>query len=59
MSPSAKQGELGVSLLCTSCHESFSEPLDLLVHVQETHSVDIFEEHPTTASRTMSDKNEI
>ena len=44
-----KQGDLGVSLLCTSCHESFAEPLDLLIHVQETHSVEIFEEHKTTS----------
>ena len=47
-SPSVKQGDLGVSLLCTSCHESFAEPLDLLIHVQEAHSVEIFEEHRAT-----------
>ena len=45
---------MGVSLLCTSCHESFAEPLELLIHVQETHSVEIFEEHNATTGNIHS-----
>ena len=33
-----------VALLCSSCNESFLHPWDLLVHVQKTHSLHIFEE---------------
>ena len=33
-----------VVLLCSSCNESFLQPWDLLVHVQKTHSLNIFDE---------------
>jgi len=33
-----------VVLLCSSCNESFLHPWDLLVHVQKTHSLNIFDE---------------
>ena len=33
-----------VSLLCSSCEKGFSDPMDLMVHVQAEHSVNIFEE---------------
>ena len=33
-----------VSLLCSSCNENFLHPWDLLIHVQKTHSLQIFEE---------------
>lgn len=33
-----------VVLLCSSCNESFLHPWDLLLHVQKTHSLHIFDE---------------
>ena len=33
-----------VALLCSSCNEIFSHPWDLLVHVQKSHSLHIYEE---------------
>ena len=33
-----------VALLCSSCNEVFSHPWDLLVHVQKSHSLHIYEE---------------
>ena len=33
-----------VVLLCSSCNETFLHPWDLLVHVQRTHSLHIYEE---------------
>lgn len=33
-----------VSLLCSSCNENFLHPWDLLIHVQKSHSLQIYEE---------------
>ena len=33
----------GVSLLCSSCELAFGDPLDLMLHVQAEHSIEIFE----------------
>ncbi|XP_059089745.1 uncharacterized protein LOC131885651 [Tigriopus californicus] len=32
-----------VSLLCSSCEESFGSPMELMVHVQDLHNIPIFE----------------
>lgn len=44
-----------MALLCSSCQAGFADPMDLLVHVQEVHSVDIF----AADDPELSHKNEL
>lgn len=37
-----------VVLLCSSCNESFLHPWDLLVHVQKTHSLHIYDDEDSS-----------
>ena len=41
-------------LLCSSCQEQFSNPWDLVLHVQESHGMQIFEEGEGPGSNNMA-----
>jgi hypothetical protein len=43
-------------LFCSSCQEQFSNPWDLVLHVQESHGIQIFEEGdgPVSGDVTMA-----
>ena len=50
----------GVALLCSSCQMSFEEPMELLVHVQEAHQIDIFAERDEAAESAVAElSNEV
>ncbi len=55
--PRSSEISSGVSLLCRSCEKGFADPWNLMVHVQQTHSIDIFEEEAATAIKQQ--KNEV